>query len=197
MNDATVLKSTRKRIDEWVSVIRTAGFIDATHKEIADFLHDTHELTYWWAQEVTVECEKRIGRRILGQTADGKFQIGVSKTIDAAPERIWSFFESSEGVKLLFGDSGDVRLSPELEGKSSDGIDYRVTTFKSGSHFRAQWRLSAWPEPSILQLRVTGKNDGKSTVSFHQEKLPDAKSRDVLKKKWRTAAQKIADTVGT
>ena len=66
MDVATIRKSTGKSLDEWEAVIHEAGIADASHKEIADFLHEANGVSYWWAQAITVEYEKRIGRRITG-----------------------------------------------------------------------------------------------------------------------------------
>jgi hypothetical protein len=69
---------------EWFKVIQQAGMAHASHKQIADFLCENPIISSWWAQEITVEYEKHIGRRQLGQIQDGLYQIGVSKTIDAS-----------------------------------------------------------------------------------------------------------------
>ena len=87
MNDQTLKKATGSAKAQWYEIIRGAGKAEASHKEIADFLHQAHEVSRWWAQEITVEYEKHIGRRVLGQTQDGAFQIGVSKTIGASADR--------------------------------------------------------------------------------------------------------------
>ena len=88
MNELTLAKATGCSKSEWFEIIRAAGKANASHKEIADFLHEAHDVSAWWAQEITVEYEKYIGRRILGQTQDGLFQLGVSKTITAAADTV-------------------------------------------------------------------------------------------------------------
>jgi uncharacterized protein YndB with AHSA1/START domain len=37
---------------------------------------------------------------------------------------------------------------------------------------RLQWQPPEWSSHSILQIRLTPKAEGKTTISFHQEKLP-------------------------
>ena len=95
MRENAFERATGRTKSEWFDVIRGAGKDAASHKEIADFLHELHGVPHWWAQEITVEYEKHTGRRVLGQTRDGLFQIGVSKTIDASAARLWDLLQSA------------------------------------------------------------------------------------------------------
>ena len=101
MNELTLAKATGCSKSEWFEIIRAAGKANASHKEIADFLHEAHDVSAWWAQEITVEYDKYIGRRILGQTQGGFFQFGVSKTITAAADTVWNLLQSGQGISLI------------------------------------------------------------------------------------------------
>ena len=177
MTSEAIDKGTGRPLEEWYGVIRDAGKGVASHKEIADFLHEVHEVSYWWAQEITVEYERFIGRRVHGQTQDGKFQIGVSRTIHAPVADVWTLVEA-------------VASEPPVAGS---GIFSTVTTHVPGSHLRMQWRLHDWEEHSILQIRVTPRGPGKTTVTFHHEKLPDAAARQQMKERWQGVAALIVD----
>ena len=106
MNDERVRQATGRSKTDWLAIIRQAGKAEAPHKEIADYLHEAHDVSPWWAQEITVEYEKHIGRRILGQTQDGLFQIGVSKTIAAAAAKVWERLQSPWGIGLITANTG-------------------------------------------------------------------------------------------
>ena len=105
MKERTVKQATGRSKAEWFDITRQADKSQSSHKEIAAFLHETHAVSSWWAQEITVEFEKKIGRRILGQTQDGLFQIGVSKTIAAPAEKLWTFLQSPSGIDLIISTS--------------------------------------------------------------------------------------------
>lgn len=222
MNEAAVIKATGRSLTDWFDVIKSSEQADAPHKEIASFLHAAQEVSFWWAQQITVEYEKYIGRRILGQTENGLFQIGVSKTISASAAEVWQSLTSPAILARLIGDTeidnGDqprTVFSPAagsptagspaagsemlraLDTDSSDsppvdGIIARTTTYKEGSHVRMRWRKPDWPEHSILQIRVTPKGEGKSTLSFHQEKLPSQDEREKMRMRWMALAEQIS-----
>lgn len=206
MNEQTLEKATGCSKSEWYGIIRGAGKAEASHKEIADFLHEAHGVSRWWAQEITVEYEKHIGRRVLGQTQDGSFQIGVSKTISAPTGRVWNLLQSAEGIGLITSDPAvDQRSLPaeprpessnalaSLQGQSADGIRVETTTFEPGSHVRMRWQRPGWQAHSILQIRVIPKSETKTTLSFHHEKLPSRSDREELQLHWRRIAEQMAE----
>jgi uncharacterized protein YndB with AHSA1/START domain len=208
MNEQTLKKATGRSKSEWYGIIRSGGKAEASHKEIADFLHEAHGVSRWWAQEITVEYEKHIGRRVLGQTQDGSFQIGVSRTISASADRVWNLLESAEGIGLITSDPGGDRPSvpaepgqeffealASLEGQSAAGISIETTTFEPGSHVRMRWQRPRWQAHSILQIRVTAKSESKTTLSFHQEKLPSWSDREELQRHWRRVAEEMAELI--
>jgi uncharacterized protein YndB with AHSA1/START domain len=205
MNDIAVKQATGRTSATWFSVIRDSGKADCSHKEIADFLHDSHQLSYWWAQEITVEYERHTGRRLVGQTQDGLFQIGVSKTIDLPAADLWQLLQSPRGISLITSAPGEtagtdgtaagstgLQSLESLRGESRSGIRVLTTTFETGSHLRLRWQLPQWPSHSILQIRLTPKSDGRTTLSFHQEKLPSREERRMMGEHWRRVASLFA-----
>ena len=220
MNDEAIQNATGRPGAEWFTLIREAGKADAPHKEIADYLQEACGVAPWWAQEITVEFEKHAGRRVLGQTQDGLFQLGVSKTIDAPAPEIWACLSSPWGISLVVGAEAGAAAGKEaarratapgmaapgqaaalppglqslehLDGESLTGVRASTTTFAPGSHVRMRWQRPAWPRHSILQIRVTPKGKGRSILSFHQEKLPSLEDRDELTERWRQVAATIA-----
>jgi len=209
MNDQTLQQATGRSKSEWYEIIEEAGKAEASHKEIADYLHEAQGVSFWWAQEITVEYEKHIGRRVLGQTQDGSFQIGVSRTMAASAARVWDLLLSAAGIGLITSDPAvDLPAPPaepglksskalesleSLEGQSASGIRVATTTFEPGSHVRMRWQRSRWRAHSILQIRVTPKSETKTTLSFHQEKLPSRDDRDEMQSHWRRVAEVLEE----
>ena len=176
IDKSAMLKATGKTPEQWFAIIEKSGKSERPHSEIACYLYEEQNISYWWAQQITVDYEKFIGRRMTGQTEDGRFQIGVNKTVSASKDALWDYLCSEDGLSLL----------------CNEGAEAEITTSKSNSHFRMRWRMPAWSSHSILQVRVTDKGKGKTTLSFHQEKLPDAKARESMRERWRTTSERIA-----
>jgi uncharacterized protein YndB with AHSA1/START domain len=206
MNEQALKKATGFTTSEWYTIIREAGKAEASHKEIAYFLHQAHGVSSWWAQEITVEYEKHTGRRVLGQSQDGSFQIGVSRTVAVPADRVWNLLQSAEGIHLVTSDpavdppappsgSGPKPLEAleSLEGRSASGIWVATTTYEPGSHVRMRWRLPGWQNHSILQIRITPKSATKTTLSFHQEKLPSRDERAKMQAHWRRVSELMTE----
>jgi hypothetical protein len=54
-----------------------------------------------------------------------------------------------------------------------------------------KWQRHDWEHASTLQIYVLSSAAGKTTVSFHQEKLDDLYMREVMKQHWEQAADAI------
>ena len=81
MDDAAMVKATGKALDEWCAILDERGARDLPHTEIARLLHKDFEMPSWWSQMVTVEYERKTGRRETGQKASGEFSTMVSTTL--------------------------------------------------------------------------------------------------------------------
>ena len=133
--------------------------------------------------------------KIVGQTKDAGFQIGVRKTFDVPAETSWDYLFSEAGISTWLGNVHLEALELNKAYKTKEGIEGKVTVFKTGSHIRLTWKPKHWENTSFLQIRVIpGK--GKTTISFHQDKLLDSQQRDEMKKYWDAVIQKIEAAIG-
>lgn len=198
---SAVERATGRDQEAWNRHIAGLDVAESGHQRIVSYLYENEQLSYWWAQEITVAYEKSIGRRVTGQTQDGRFQLGVTRTIPVSSRRLWSLLTSSAFVARLlrdkegseegsWTDAQDERLA-SLDLDREDAISAHTTTFASGSHVRMRWTDPAWDDHSILQIRVTERSPDRSSVTFHQERLPSLASRDRLKERWRRVADDL------
>jgi hypothetical protein len=195
-SDQAVFKATGKTKKEWYDLINAHMHGDSSHKEIAAYVYNTFDISFWWAQEITVMWEKVSGRRVVGQTKGSGFQVGVNKTFPLALSVLWDKLVSGPGVAYIlgedFGKTHGQQLQADSAGITGGGITYQVTTFVPYSHLRMRWQFPGWDRYSILQVRVTKKSEEKTILTFHQEKLQDAAAREKMKEYWKTRIAKIA-----
>ena len=195
LSDAAVKRATGKSRKDWFSYIEGAGLGEKSHKEIARHLATEAGLDGWWAQEITVLYERKIGRRVKGQTADGLFQIGVSRTLNNSLPAVWELIVTPGGLGLFIGTEPAAAEPDRTAGTSSGGLEYEMTTFVPKSHFRMRWRPPEWDAPSILQVRLTGKGPDKTAVTVHHEKLPSAKAREEMRDRWRGVLKSLGEMI--
>ena len=131
-----------------------------------------------------------VANKIIGQTKDAGFQIGVRKTFAVPVELAWEFLFSSKGLSTWLGKLTIEEIEVGRPYKTKEGIEGKVNVFKPYSHIRLTWKPKDWTNTSSLQIRVIDSK-GKSTISFHQDKLLSSKQRAEMKTYWSKVIEKI------
>ncbi|GMK48942.1 hypothetical protein PghCCS26_60720 [Paenibacillus glycanilyticus] len=122
--------------------------------------------------------------KIVGKTASAGFQIGVRRTLPVSPERAWAFLTSAEGLKLWIGSVKNLEIEAGETFQSAEGISGELRIVKPRQQLRLKWTKPGWEKPSTLQIRLISSGPEKTTVSFHQENLDHAATREQMKLHW-------------
>lgn len=183
-----IMKVTGRSLKQWEQLVDKHFPSGAGHSEVARYLRSVEGLESWWAQQITVLLERKSGKRLLGQCADGTFQIGVSRTFPLPLAELWSIVISRK-ASLLF-----TRLEVR-EGCGQQLIEYTISSYKDRSHLRMRWKPEGWKEAAIVQLRLTAKGAAKTTVTVHQEKLPSQELRGEMKRFWTKRLEELAQLI--
>jgi uncharacterized protein YndB with AHSA1/START domain len=193
--DAAVEKATGKSWRAWAEAIDAAGGRDWSHKEIVAFLKE-RGLSGWWQQQVAVGYEKAHGRRVLGQTADAGFQVGVTRTFEASPERVWAVLTSPEGLKVWLGEAPGVTVEAGRPYRTVDGVAGEFRVVKPTDRLRMTRNASGEAGQSTLQISLMASKAGKTSVTFHMEKLADADERETMRRRWTDVLERLRELVG-
>ena len=178
INRRTITEKTGQSLEEWTDLLDRAGFREKPHRDIAFFLNKNQGLSAWWAQEVTVEYEKVIGRRVTGQTGKTGFQLGVSRTLNTSAGELWNWLTSEKGRTWY-------------SGIASEGIETELRVLKERSHLRLRWKMPDWTSYSTLQIRTAVKGPNKAAITIHQEKLANQKTREQMLRYWKEKMDQI------
>ncbi|WP_286753964.1 MULTISPECIES: SRPBCC domain-containing protein [Sphingobacterium] len=104
----------------------------------------------------------------IGLTKGAGWQFGIRKTMPANLETLWNIFFSDRGLSYW-----------------SEGVDQDFSTFNKYSHIRTKWRHKDFTEAANLQIRfIPSKNQDKTTISFHVDKLKNEGQREVTREYW-------------
>jgi hypothetical protein len=171
MSDAAIREKTGKTWPEWRKVLDAWGAADKPHDAIARYVHEELGVDGWWAQGVTVGYERMIGRREVGQKADGSFAASASKTVAAGIDAHIAAW-TDEAARNAWLPPGTLSLRTMQPGKSARFDD--VTT------------------GDIVALWFTDKGPGKSSVSLQIEKLPSREAIDERKALWKARLADLA-----
>jgi uncharacterized protein YndB with AHSA1/START domain len=76
-----------------------------------------------------------------------------------------------------------------------DGTEGTVRVVKPDSHLRMTWHPRGWERPTLIQVRVIPAATG-TTISFHQEHLPDARAREERREHFTAALDRLEGHIG-
>jgi uncharacterized protein YndB with AHSA1/START domain len=184
VSDESVKKATGKSWDEWRAVLDKEGARKMAHRDIARLLQETGLVrNMWWAQTVTVGYEYMRGSRVIGQTADAGFQVGVSRTIDSPRRRAWDFLLSPRGLKIWLGNAATLKPAKGTVYRTADGGSGEVRGVKRAERLRLTWKPRGWKRATVVQLYLH-PSSGKTSVRFHQERLPGRAERERMRRRW-------------
>jgi uncharacterized protein YndB with AHSA1/START domain len=167
VSNAAALKRTGHGLDYWFAVLDRFG-TGHGHTKTAEYLYSKHKLPGWYAQSITVTWERARGLRQENQTCSGDFQVSVSRSIAAPVEVLVDLInEPKTRAKWLAGVDKALRKGMEEAFAAGKALELK----KQGqARMRYKW-LS-----SVVELRLTGNPNGKSTLVADNSALTDAEA---------------------
>lgn len=170
-NIAAIEKATGTGWDAWVEFLDGVGGQELTHQDLARHAHgqllQVHPNAGWWAQNVTVAYEQHIGRRQPGQSCDGGFAVGVSRTFGGSMD------EALEAWCALVDGRGEFSGIP---------LEKEPSTSATG-----KWRYwrAALADGSRVSLDIHQKAPGKAGMGINHTKLDSAETVEHWRAFWR------------
>ncbi|KRF31809.1 SRPBCC domain-containing protein [Paenibacillus sp. Soil787] len=121
----------------------------------------------------------------VGLTASVGFQIGVRRTLPFFREEAWELLTSIQGRRLWLGDLATAQIVKGHKFVTQEGTTGEFRVVKPLEQLRLTWQPAGFPNASTLQIRLLpAASPGKTTISFHHEKLNSAEQREEMKVHW-------------
>jgi hypothetical protein len=177
VTEKSLQKATGKHWQEWFNYLDSLNAQELSHTEVAAKLQETAAVSSWWAQAITVEYERKIGRREVGQSCEGDFQTSVSKTLPGAMEKVFLHWQNFTHTRDQFN---QVSFSNIPQTRETPKWRY--------------WRVGL-EDGSRLSIMINQKNVAKVLLAVHHERLPDAKAVERWKTFWKTLLQEFQEWV--
>ncbi|RDU36992.1 SRPBCC domain-containing protein [Neobacillus piezotolerans] len=136
---------------------------------------------------------ERVKAKLVGETKDRGFQVGVRRTFPISQEEAWRLVASREGLAFWLGEGGiDLKPGQGYETTLGNG---EIRIVKPNAQLRLTWKKLGWQRPSTVQVRFLSVDTNKTTISFHQELLPDQKERELMKSYWENVLLGIKEKI--
>ena len=191
IGNEAVLKATNKDWPQWFEILDDWDATNRSHKETAAYIREVHDIDFWWAQTVTVRYEQERGLRILGEKADGTFEVSVSRTIEASAENLYDAFTNDQILPKWFGEYAktDVREGGRYDMSGGDVGHYRRLV--RPKRIRMTWDNEKAFPGTLVEIRFTAKTPEKTSVTIQHMKLPSGGAREMMKVGWSWALDSL------
>ncbi|MGD8168765.1 hypothetical protein ACEXOS_021240 [Herbiconiux sp. P16] len=170
-NISAIEKATEQPWDEWMTYLASIDAANRSHAEIAREVYErlaaTHPNSGWWAQGITVAYEQEIGRREPGQSCDGDFAVGASKTLTASLDEALEAWVALAGERVEFSGVPVTR-----EGQASSSEKWRY------------WRCGL-DDGTLVAVNIYEKAPGKASVGVQHTKLESAVAVEHWRGYWK------------
>ncbi|MCY9660593.1 SRPBCC domain-containing protein [Paenibacillus chondroitinus] len=131
---------------------------------------------------------------MVGLTAAAGFQIGVRRTLTLSQEKAWELLTSPQGRKLWLGETPTILFEKGHTFCTKEGINGVLRVVKPNEQLRLSWQPASWEEASTLQIRLLpAASPGRTTISFHQEKLDSMQHREEMKVRWEAVLNRLME----
>lgn len=136
-------------------------------------------------------------RKFIVLTGASGWQVGLQRTIPAAPDRAWSWLLSPTGLQAWLGAADALPLAAGESYSTEDGASGEVLIVEPLEQLRLTVQQAGWEHLSTVHIRLTAVESGPTTVNVHHEQLASEEIRGAVKERWETALRQLAaDSVG-
>ena len=196
MSGEAVANATGRTWNEWLAFLDDLGAEGSSHKEIVAILAGPGGLAnVWWQQSVAIGYEQARGKRVVGQTSAGGFQIGVQKTLPISADMAWELLTGEAGLALWLGMVDRLQFRKGEEYETASGNSGEVRSVVPGERIRLTWSSPELAGPSTLQVTLVAAGE-KTSVRFHQERLSSLGERELMRSHWREVLDELMELEG-
>lgn len=197
LNLNTVLEKTGKPLDEWYRILDEFDCKTRGHTATANYLHETHGVSHWWSQTLTVDYERAKGIREVGQRSGGKFAVNVSKTIAVPVERAWQAWADAKELSTWFTNNHEQDFTVGGAYRNGDGDKGTFKKIVPSQRIHFTWDNEKHSPGSLVIVEFLAKGENKTTVAITQEKLPDRQAVEEQKEGWNWALSSLKNYLET
>lgn len=131
-----------------------------------------------------------------GKTKDAGWQIGVSRTVKADVDEVWSYLMSPEGLATWLGGGLKTPLEVGQPFRTNDDTRGEIRSLRSHDRVRLTWQPSDRHDPATVQITVAPAATG-CTIRFHTERLDNSDEREQMRTHWKAVADEIEGDLST
>lgn len=198
ISDDAVRAKTGRTWKQWLTTLDKWGAKTKSHAEIARHLHETHTLSGWWAQTVTVRYEQERGLRKVGQRrTTGAYEVSVQRLIRTSQKDAYNAFIVPALLNKWFTKRARVNAIVGGAYSNADGDRGTFTFLAPHRRIRFTWDNPKHCPESAVEVTFTKSGAGKTGVRVTHLKLKSQKEREEMRGGWSWALDSLKSFLET
>ncbi len=199
ISDEAVETRTGRSWSQWFRILNRWGAAAKGHKATAAWLHESRDLSPWWAQMVTVQYEREQGLRDKHQKPDG-YSISVSRLVAASAPKAFDALSRPADLSRWF--TRGARANVEVGGSYSngDGDRGRFLAVARPRRLRMTWENEKHAPGSIVEFAITtasGAKGPRARVEATHSRLATKRDAEKMKAAWSWALDSLRSYLET
>ncbi len=130
-----------------------------------------------------------------GKTAAAGYQVGVRKTWPVGLADAWQWLISPEGMGVWLNADATEPATVGFVLQTRDGVSCEFRVANEETNVRLRWHKPEWERATTVQVRTIPVSSDRTTISFHQEQLPDAEAREAMKRHWEAVSADVGRAI--
>ncbi|HEY6573285.1 MAG TPA: SRPBCC family protein [Candidatus Eisenbacteria bacterium] len=196
ITDEAVETRTGKSWAQWFRILDRWGAAKKGHKATAAWLHDTRELSPWWAQTVTVRYELERGLRDKHEKPTG-YQISVARVVAATAARAFDALSKPSDLSHWFTRGARANLQVGGSYSNRDGDRGRFLAVARPRRLRMTWDNEKHAPGTIVEFTFVGTTGGKTRVEATHSRIATRAEAETMKEAWSWALDSLRSYLET
>lgn len=197
ISDEAVKAKTGKVWSEWIEHLDNWGAKERDHAAIAKYLWNEVGIDHWWAQTITVRYEQERGMRILGQRADGTFELSVQRTIATTQVSAYHALTDPALVSIWFTTKQKAELAVGGSYSNADGDHGKYLALDRPNRIRFTWENEKHCPGTVVEITIIDKGKNQCVVRISHSKLKDEAGYSEMKQGWSWAITSLKSYLET
>lgn len=196
VSDPAVRRATGRGWSAWFAALDRFGAAKG-HAAMARHLAARHGLSPWWSQTVVVEFERARGLRRVHERADGRFQVGVQRTVEAPVRTAFAGWADAKAVGTWFTTKArqDVRVGGTY--RNADGDRGTYLAVAPPRRLRFTWDNPTHAPGTVVEVTFSARGSRRTVVRLRHDRLATKADADGMKTGWTWALTSFARWVET
>jgi uncharacterized protein YndB with AHSA1/START domain len=196
ISEEAVQTRTGRSWSEWLRLLDRWGAAKKGHRATAIWLHESHGLSAWWSQTITVRHEQERGLRDKHQRPDG-YSVSVTRLVAASAARTFDALTQPADLSRWFTRGAQANVEVGGSYSNQDGDRGRFLAVARPRRIRMSWDNAKHAPGTIVEFTIAPASGGKVRAEVTHSRLASRRDAEKMKDGWSWAFDSLRSFLET